>query len=130
MSAHPFHMSGHAVERALDMCVEGDEIRRAVEQPVDVREAHGGREVRTAGRIGVVFDPRARLVVTVVWRYASARKTDVLRGDDYGRAAPHRERAATREHKQRRPRQFERGRGRANGRDRRCARWDDDERAT
>lgn len=120
-----FTLSHHAIDRALDMSVDGDEIARAVEHG-DVRPGKNGCELRGAGRIVVVYAPDARLVVTILWRYANTRRSDVNRAESYGRDAEHPEhtsshRARKRAHKQRHPKHLEGGR--ANGRGRRARRW-------
>ena len=112
MSTARFTLSAHAIERALDMALDGDEIRRAVETPSEVRpDPRGGVECRTAGRIVVVFNPAARVVVTVYWRYQAQRKADANRGAYYGREAESpkhaQHRAAKRAHKARLDRAFD-----------------------
>lgn len=113
MSAEEFRVCHHALGRALDMGVDGAEIRRAVLNPQDVRDGYHGCELRTAGRIVVVFNPAAALVVTVMWRYEKQRRTDTQRADDYGRKAAHpdheRERAIKRSKKQRPGKAFDGG---------------------
>ncbi|MDO5533203.1 MAG: hypothetical protein Q4F65_00940 [Propionibacteriaceae bacterium] len=130
MSAPEFQVCHHALERALDMGVDGNEIRRAVTAPQDVRDGRHGCELRTAGRIVVVFNPAAGLVVTVMWRYEKQRRTDAQRADDYGRKPRHpqheRERAIKRATKQRQAHDYE-GHGRRNGRARRARRWADND---
>lgn len=112
-SSRPFDLTKHAIERALDMGVSGDEILHAVNDPQAVRPS-GGRELRTHGRITVVFAPEPRLVVSVLWRYQTTRKTDVLRAANYGRAAENatysRERERLRRRKTRHPKNWEGGR--------------------
>lgn len=87
MKNRPFHLTDHAIARALDMGVDGDEIARAVLNPQDIHNGKNGAEIRVAGRVAVVFNPAVSLVVTVMWHYASTRRTDVRRGMNYGRDA-------------------------------------------
>lgn len=128
MTRPPFAMTGHAIARALDMRLEGDEVRRAVEQPQDVRDGRDGAELRTAGRITVVY--RAGAVVTILWRYQSTRRADVRGAETYGREAehaPHRKhRAAKRAWKPRREHDFEGSRANRTGRLRARRQADDD----
>lgn len=85
MTERTFALTKHAIERALDMTLNPDEVRRAVENPTRTEYGRDGRELRTAGRITVVFNPDARVVITILWRYEATRKTDVRRADHYGR---------------------------------------------
>ena len=113
MSRRPFDLTQHAIQRALDMGVDGDEIAQAVNHPQSVRESDG-RELRTHGRVTVVFAPGPRLVVSVLWRYQSTRRTDVRRAADYGRTAKtpryEREREYLRRRKTRHAKDWEGGR--------------------
>ena len=85
MTEHTFALTKHAIERALDMALDPDEVRRAVENPTRTEDGRDGRELRTAGRITVVFNADTRVVITILWRYEATRKTDVRRADHYGR---------------------------------------------
>lgn len=68
-----FAMSDHAVRRALDMGVEGDEIRDAFLNPRFIGNTSNGRELRTRGRISLVVTKETipPVVVTVLWATAN-----------------------------------------------------------
>jgi len=112
--SRPFYLTRHAIARALDMGVDGDEILNAVATPQSVRRAESGLELRTHGRITAVYDPGPRAVVTVMWRYAATRQSDVRRAEGYGRAAEDaqhtRHRARMKRRKVRQPKSWEGGR--------------------
>lgn len=114
MTRHPFHVTKHAVERALDMAVDGEEIGRAVLTPQRITPNPQGGEFRAHGRIVVAYLPATGTVTTVFWRYQSSRATDMHRGADYGRTAQHEPhldyRRKLRQQKTRAPKAFDGGR--------------------
>jgi hypothetical protein len=76
-----FRMSRHAVDRALDMALEGDEIRDAFEKP---RRTYYSRETdstwNTRGRITVCWRQSTTdllpIITTVVWATPNAWTDD------------------------------------------------------
>lgn len=74
-----FVMSQHAVKRALDMCVDGEEIADAYHRPRDVSRAGAMKEYRTRGRVSVVvaLDGVVPVVTTVLWATANGWVADM-----------------------------------------------------
>lgn len=68
-----FILSKHAMERALDMCLDGEEIRDTFYRPRSVLPAPHGREYWSRGRLTLIvaFDGPVPTVVTVLWARAS-----------------------------------------------------------
>jgi hypothetical protein len=79
----PFHMSKHALERALEMGVEGDEIRSAFEQP---EETIWSQKYKSwwliRGRITLSVSEDRACVITVLWCTEHAWRLDYARGGD------------------------------------------------
>lgn len=77
-----WNFTQHAIDRALDMAVDPDDIRRVLVNP-EVRQVtyhpdHPEESfVWSAGRIALVVQPESKTVVTVLWR-----GTVYTRGDD------------------------------------------------
>ncbi|OII61149.1 hypothetical protein BJP40_06380 [Streptomyces sp. CC53] len=65
-------LSTHAVDRALDMALDPDEIRRTLADPAVTQPSGSGYpdncEVWAAGRIALVVAPAERIVITCLWR--------------------------------------------------------------
>jgi hypothetical protein len=58
----------HAIDRALDMAVTGESIRKAVLEPEGTWQgADPNRELRWHGRVCVAVDKTRKSVVTVMW---------------------------------------------------------------
>jgi hypothetical protein len=79
----PFHMSKHALERALEMGAEGDEIRAAFEYPEDViwsRKYSSWWLIR--GRITLSVTEDRSCVITVLWSNEHNWRLDYARGGD------------------------------------------------
>lgn len=75
--------SVHAVDRALDMALSAEELRRAILQPEITRRAAAEHQrIHTGGRISVVLDVTVREVITILWK--SRRGEDFVRGQDEG----------------------------------------------
>jgi len=76
-----FRMTRHAIERALDMSVEGDEIRDAFDKPRRTYYSHEtNSHWNTRGRVTVCWrqldtDPLP-VITTVVWATANAWTND------------------------------------------------------
>lgn len=82
MHISSFTFSAHALERILDMGLDGDEVRACLEFPTRIhpshQEGHEGRELYYGERITCVVAGAA--VVTVVWRTAEAWEQDIAAG--------------------------------------------------
>ena len=77
--APAFTLSNHAIERALDMNVEGAEIRDAFEKPRKVYlEPNTGATWRTRGRVSLCCRETddTILITTIVWATANAWAND------------------------------------------------------
>lgn len=66
-------MSNHAVERALDMALSGEEIRHVLVHPQVKQKTHPagypeGYETWSGPRIALIVNPAERVVVTCLWR--------------------------------------------------------------
>jgi hypothetical protein len=62
-----WQLTEHALQRALERRVDVDELRAALRTPTIVRPGTATHlESREYGSAGVVLDPRARKIVTVV----------------------------------------------------------------
>lgn len=72
-----WRMTGHAERRVAEMDVRMAEVVAAIVAPeLEYQGAEGhpvGRRVRVAGRLAVVVDPLARVVVSVLWHRAEGR---------------------------------------------------------
>lgn len=62
-------MSKHATERALDMALDGEAVRKAITEPQDVHRHrdYPGCEMRKHGRVCLAVNPDQKLVITVMW---------------------------------------------------------------
>jgi len=73
--------SVHAVDRALDMALSAEELRRAILQPEITRRAAAEHQrLHTGGRISVVLDPTVKEIITIIWRARNGE--DFVRGED------------------------------------------------
>lgn len=75
--------SVHAVDRALDMALSAEELRRAILQPEITRPANEHlphQRLHIGGRIGVVLDLADKEIVTILWK--SRDGEGFVRGDD------------------------------------------------
>lgn len=80
-----FTVSHHAVERALDMGVAGDEIRECVTAPDRVHwSVRYENEVRTRGRIAVSVSAD-ECVLTIHWATPELWEADLALGEYAGR---------------------------------------------
>ncbi|MFD8117023.1 hypothetical protein [Streptomyces microflavus] len=72
----------HALQRALDMALEGNEIRRCLLTPTEVRQNAAKlppeRKLYIHGRIALAVNEANREVITVLWNSGGAmsRKDD------------------------------------------------------
>lgn len=80
-------LTKHAIARALDMGVEGDEIRQALLHPERVRKSRIYKDTKnyTAGRISLAVCNNH--VITVVWSSQELYDEDLSRGDYDGRTS-------------------------------------------
>lgn len=79
----PFRMSKHALERALEMSVDGDEIRRAYETPECIYWSTGKNAwAYTRGRITLGVCEDRSVVTTVIWSSVEDWEADCARGGD------------------------------------------------
>lgn len=73
----PFTMSRHAMNRALEMDLDGADIRAAITNPRYVGTAPEGREYRTRGKVtAVVTQTVPMTVVTLLWATVNAWQND------------------------------------------------------
>lgn len=88
MGLNEFTFSKHALERILDMDVPPSEVRRCLENPVEVGMSHrgDGRLLYFGDRITCIVNEDTLLVVTVVWRTLDYWKKDLRRGEYGGRS--------------------------------------------
>jgi hypothetical protein len=75
-----FTITKHAMKRALDMCIDGEEIRAAMLNPRDVVKAGPGKHYLTRGRITclVSTDGPIPTVISILW----ARMADWVRDQE------------------------------------------------
>lgn len=84
MGISEWTFSRHAVERALDMALDADELRLALIHPEYTRHApltkpeYEGCRIHIRGRLSVVVDPASRVVITVIW-YKQFKSGDTTR---------------------------------------------------
>lgn len=72
-----FTVTHHALERAIDMGVDGDEIREAFTNPRFKGATGSDRQLRTRGRISlVVTHDSPPAIITVLWATVNAWQTD------------------------------------------------------
>jgi len=79
----PFTMSRHALDRALEMDVAGDEIRECYERPIQIiwsRKYSAFWYVR--GRITLSVTEDRACVITVLWSNERDWRADYARGGD------------------------------------------------
>lgn len=81
-----FTFSPHALERMLDMDVQGEEIRQCLEFPrfINASDRGDNRSLYFGDRITCVVSADLQ-VVTVVWRTKKAWKKDLAAGSYGGR---------------------------------------------
>lgn len=65
--------SSHALSRAVDMALDPEALTACITNPEVVYDqetnpAYFGHKVRVAGRVAMIVEPKAKRVVTVVWR--------------------------------------------------------------
>ena len=73
----PFTMSRHAMNRALEMGLDGEDVRAAILNPRYVGPAPEGREYRTRGKVtAVVTQEIPMTVVTLLWATVAAWQND------------------------------------------------------
>lgn len=78
--------SRHALQRALEMAADADDIKAVLENPRHRVEVPGGREMWTRGRVSLVMAPITGgfTVVTVLWATANAWATERVGSRDRG----------------------------------------------
>ncbi len=81
-----FAMSKHALDRAVDMAVEGHEIRAAMLRPRHVHQLPGYTAYYTHGRITLVVATDNWVVKTILWATANAWIEDRQYGEYDGRS--------------------------------------------
>lgn len=79
-----FHITKHAISRALDMGVSADEVRRCLLHPETMvkSQRHPGHNYR-AGRITCAVSP-GKQVLTVVWSSPDGWREDLEGAAVYG----------------------------------------------
>lgn len=88
--------SSHAVDRALDMALDADELRLALTRPDYVRPSpptrpeYVGMKIHIRGRLAVAVNPSTKTVITVMWyeQFKSGdtrRRIDVLEDEEFFR---------------------------------------------
>lgn len=89
-----FTISTHAMQRALDMEITGEEIRETMLNPRFTGRTTNGRWLYTRGKVSlVVADTSPPTIVTVLWATAAAWENDHERiGSRDGRDAEHMDR--------------------------------------
>ena len=85
MDIGKFVMSQHAIQRALDMGIDGDAIRNCLLRPEDVRPQYSyqGRDCYDWGVITCVVDRPSNTVVTVLWRTPELWEQDISKAGEY-----------------------------------------------
>lgn len=75
-----FRLSQHAIERALDMALDPQEIRECLLRPRDTAPSasHPGHQNYRLGRITCGVDPTTNTVVTIVWSSREDWKADLV----------------------------------------------------
>lgn len=77
----PFAMSAHAIDRALEMGVAGEEIRAAYDRPTDVIwSAKYKAFCYIRGRITLAVSEDRKTVATVLWSSEHGWRADYARG--------------------------------------------------
>jgi hypothetical protein len=66
-----WEMTQHAIDRALDMAVEGDAIRTVLTDPEGTKpgrvEKYPDAELWWNGRVTLAVNPKQKKVITVLW---------------------------------------------------------------
>lgn len=79
----PFTMSAHAIDRALEMGVDGVEIRAAYDHPTDITwSVKYGAYCYIRGRITLAVTEDRTRVMTVLWSSEHGWRADYARGGD------------------------------------------------
>lgn len=79
----PFTMSAHAIDRALEMGVTGEEIRHAYDRPSDVIwSTRYSAYCYIRGRITLAVTEDRTRVMTVLWSSEHGWRADYARGGD------------------------------------------------
>lgn len=79
----PFTMSKHAIDRALEMGVTGEEIRATYDRPADIIWSIRYRAYcYTRGRVTLAITEDRSTVVTVLWSSEHGWRADYARGGD------------------------------------------------
>lgn len=84
-----FTLTPHAVERALDMALDPEEIRLCLTHPEYIRPSvkYPGRLNYRRGRITCGIEDRSKRVITIVWSDPQGWEADLLGVGPYaGRA--------------------------------------------
>lgn len=70
--AEGWYLSAHALDRALDMAVDAEDIKDCIRQPARVWDAqkYPGCKFYAKGRIGLAVNPELKAVITVLWDQA------------------------------------------------------------
>ncbi|MFH8626214.1 hypothetical protein ACH4A8_30765 [Streptomyces vietnamensis] len=88
--------SSHAVQRALDMALDADELRLTLTRPEHVRPSpmtrpeYAGQKIHIRGRVAAAVNPTTKTVITVMWyeQFKSGdtrRRIDVLEDEEFFR---------------------------------------------
>ena len=87
MTDLPFTMTEHAISRALDMAVEGSEIRQAMLHPETIYQSKVYPDTMnyTAGRITIAV--RDERVITIGWSSYELWHEDMAKGEYGGRTS-------------------------------------------
>ena len=85
MDIGKYQLSQHAIQRALDMGVDGYMIRQSLLHPENVRPQYNyqGRDCFDWGVISCVVDRASNVVVTVLWRTAELWEQDISNAGEY-----------------------------------------------
>lgn len=79
----PFTMSNHALDRALEMGVTGEEIRACYDNPEDMYWSQKHQKwCYTRGRIALGITEDHQRVATVLWSNENDWRADYARGGD------------------------------------------------
>lgn len=80
-----FTLSKHAIERALEMGVDGDEIRDAYDNPDEIFWSNKYQMYGyTRGRITLSISEERSCIVTILWASEHAWRADYARGGELG----------------------------------------------
>lgn len=79
----PFRMSPHAIDRALEMGVTGEEIRACYDKPDESYWSQTHEKwCYKRGRIALGITPDRNTIATVLWRTQRDWRADYARGGD------------------------------------------------